>query len=77
MTPTPGVADVLGTARVFPGQINLAFNDQVKRHLRHLPDPAVRPGAMDFFGSAIAAPEAAATGAARTATAAGRTTGEV
>jgi hypothetical protein len=59
MTPTPGVADVLGTAGVFPDQINLAFNDQVKRHLRHLPDPAVRPGAMDFFGSAIAAPEAA------------------
>jgi hypothetical protein len=59
MTPTPGVARVLGTAGIFPDHINLAFNDQVKRHLRHLPDPAVRPGAMDFFGSAIAAPEAA------------------
>jgi len=59
MTPTPSVATVLGTAGIFPDQINLAFNDQVKRHLRHLPDPAVRPGAMDFFGSAIAAPEAA------------------
>lgn len=59
MTPTPSVAEVLGTAGIFPDQINLAFNDQVKRHLRHLPDPAVRPGAMDFFGSAIAAPEAA------------------
>jgi hypothetical protein len=59
MTPTPNVAVVLGTAGIFPDQINLAFNAQVKRHLRHLPDPAVRPGAMDFFGSAIAAPEAA------------------
>ncbi len=59
MTPTPNVAIVLGTAGIFPDQINLAFNDQVKKHLRHLPDPAVRPGAMDFFGSAIAAPEAA------------------
>jgi hypothetical protein len=59
MTPTPSVAQVLGTAGVFPDQINLAFNNQVKGHLRHLPDPAVRPGAMDFFGSAIAAPQAA------------------
>jgi len=59
MTPTPSVAVVLGLAGIFPDQINLAFNEQVKRHLRHLPDPAVRPGAMDFFGSAIAAPEAA------------------
>ena len=30
----------------------------MRRHLIHLPDPAVRPGAMDFFGSAVAAPEA-------------------
>jgi hypothetical protein len=59
MTPTPSVAIVLGTSGIFPDQINLAFNDRVTRHLRHLPDPAVRPGAMDFFGSAIAAPEAA------------------
>lgn len=58
MTPTPSVADVLGAAGVFPDDINLAFNETVKRHLRHLPDPAVRPGGMDFFGSAIAAPEA-------------------
>jgi hypothetical protein len=57
MTPTPSVADVLGAAGTFPDDINLAFNDTVKRHLRHLPDPAVRPGAMDFFGSAISAPE--------------------
>jgi hypothetical protein len=59
MTPTNGVARVIGTSGTFPDQINLAFNDRVTRHLRHLPDPAVRPGAMDFFGSAIAAPEAA------------------
>jgi hypothetical protein len=59
MSPTPSVATVLGTAGTFPDQINLAFNDRVKKHLRHLPDPAVRPGAMDFFGSAIAAPEPA------------------
>jgi hypothetical protein len=58
MTPTPGVATVLGVGGTFPDDINLAFNDTVKKHLRHLPDPAVRPGAMDFFGSAIAAPEA-------------------
>jgi hypothetical protein len=57
MTPTPGVATVLGLGGTFPDQINLGFNDRVKKHLRHLPDPAVRPGAMDFFGSAVAAPE--------------------
>jgi hypothetical protein len=59
MSPTPSVATVLGTAGTFPDQANLAFNQRVKKHLRHLPDPAVRPGAMDFFGSAIAAPEPA------------------
>ena len=59
MTPTPSVARVLGASGVFPDQINLAFNDQVTKHLRHLPDPAVRPGVMEFFGSAIAAPEPA------------------
>lgn len=58
MTPTPSVATVIGTAGTFPNAINLAFNNTVIGHLRHLPDPAVRPGAMDFFGSAIAAPEA-------------------
>jgi hypothetical protein len=61
MTPTPSVADVLGAAGTFPDDINLAFNETVKRHLRHLPDPAVRPGAMDFFGSAVSAPEASDT----------------
>jgi hypothetical protein len=59
MTPTPGVAQVIGLAGTFPNAINLGFNATVTRHLRHLPDPAVRPGAMNFFGSAINAPEAA------------------
>jgi hypothetical protein len=58
MSPTPSVATVLGVGGTFPDAINLAFNDTVKKHLRHLPDPAVRPGAMDFFGSAVSAPEA-------------------
>ena len=59
MTPTPGVAAVLGTTGTFPDGITLAFNDTVKRHLRHYPDPAVRPGGMSFFGSAVSAPEPA------------------
>jgi hypothetical protein len=59
MTPTPGVAAVLGAAGTFPDGIDLRFNATVKGHLRHLPDPAVRPGAMDFFGSAVSAPQAA------------------
>ena len=61
MTPTPSVATVLGVGGTFPDGINLAFNETVKQHLRHLPDPAVRPGAMEFFGSAISAPEASDT----------------
>jgi hypothetical protein len=52
MTTTDSVAMVLGEAGRFPDQINLAFNDRVKAHLRHLPDPAVRPGAMSAFMSA-------------------------
>lgn len=59
MSPTPSVATVIGSGGTFPDDIILAFNDRVKRHLRHLPDPAVRPGAMDFFGAAVSAPEAA------------------
>lgn len=59
MSPTPSVAQVIGAAGTFPDDINLVFNDTVRGHLRHLPDPAVRPGAMDFFGSAISAPQAA------------------
>ena len=53
MTTTPSVADVLGTAAtgepgVFPDNINLGFNDHVRHHLIHFPDPAVRPGGMTF-----------------------------
>jgi len=59
MSPTPSVAQVLGTSGTFPNDIALRFNNTVKGHLRHLPDPAVRPGAMEFFGSAVSAPQAA------------------
>lgn len=59
MTTTPSVADVLAAGgQVFPDDIHLGFNLTVRRHLVHLPDPAVRPGAMEFFGSAITAPQA-------------------
>jgi hypothetical protein len=63
MTIPSEVAKLLGTAGTFPNQLRLAFNDRVKGHLRHLPDPAVRPGAMSTFMSAESlygdAPEAA------------------
>jgi hypothetical protein len=59
MTTTPSVADVLfSQGKTFPNDINLGFNARVRRHLIHLPDPAVRPGAMDFFGAAVNAPQA-------------------
>jgi hypothetical protein len=59
MTTTPSVADVLAAdGLVFPDDIHLGFNLTVRRHLVHLPDPAVRPGAIEFFGSAITAPQA-------------------
>ena len=59
MTTTPDVANVLGGAGDdFPDDIDLSFNATVRRHLIHLPDPAVRPGAIDFFGNAVVAPEA-------------------
>jgi hypothetical protein len=59
MTVTPSVADVLAAGGgSFPDDIELAFNETVRRHLKHLPDPAVRPGAMAFFGSAVTAPQA-------------------
>ena len=53
MTTTPSVADVLGTATtgdpgVFPTNIHLGFNEHVRHHLIHFPDPAVRPGGMSF-----------------------------
>jgi hypothetical protein len=65
MTTTPSVADVLAAAgQTFPNDINLSFippgiaDPTVRRHLIHLPDPAVRPGAMEFFGAAVTAPQA-------------------
>src|ERR1700752_438601 len=53
MTTTPSVADVLGGPAtgqpgVFPTNINLGFNDHVRHHLIHFPDPTVRPGGMTF-----------------------------
>lgn len=49
MTTTPSVANVLGgPPGVFPDDINLAFNDHVRRHLVHFPDITVRPGGMTF-----------------------------
>jgi hypothetical protein len=61
MTTTPKVARVLGTAGLFPDHINLAFNERVRNHLHHLPDPVVRPGAMNYLSNAMsvgALPEA-------------------
>ena len=59
MTVTPSVANVLNTnGQTFPDDIELAFNEGVRRHLIHQPDPAVRPGGMAFFGSSVGAPEA-------------------
>jgi hypothetical protein len=64
MTTTPSVADVLGgpttgAPGVFPDQINLAFNEHVRHHLVHFPDPVVRPGGMTFgTGHGSSVPEA-------------------
>jgi len=49
MTTTPSVADTIHAASgTFPNDINLDFNDHVRHHLQHLPDPIVRPGGMTF-----------------------------
>ena len=49
MTPTPGVADALNkSGGTFPNDVNLGFNAHVRHHMIHFPDPAVRPGGMDF-----------------------------
>lgn len=53
MTTTPSVADVLGTATsgdpgVFPDDIKLKVNTNVRHHLAHFPDPVVRPGGHTF-----------------------------
>ena len=61
MTTTPSVADVLGgpatgAPGVFPDQINLAVNTNVRHHLNHMPDPVIRPGGWPFaswFGSPV------------------------
>jgi hypothetical protein len=64
MTTTPSVANVLGgpatgTPGVFPDQINLGFNEHVRHHLVHFPDPVVRPGGMTFgSGHSSSVPEA-------------------
>ena len=59
MSSTASVASVLGAEGTFPDGINLAFNQTVKHHLRHYPDPAVRPGGMDYFGATVNAPQPA------------------
>src|SRR5262249_29108038 len=53
MTTSPGVADSLGgpatgAPGVFPTDIHLGFNEHVRHHLIHFPDPVVRPGGMSF-----------------------------
>lgn len=53
MSTTPTVANVLagpftGQPGVFPDQINLAFNNTVRNHLAHMPDPVIRPGGWPF-----------------------------
>lgn len=58
MTTTPSVADVLGTAAsgdpgIFPDDIKLKVNTNVRHHLAHFPDPVVRPGGHTFASWAI------------------------
>ena len=49
MTTTPSVSDVIhGAGGTFPADIKLDFNEHVRHHLQHLPDPVVRPGGMTF-----------------------------
>ncbi len=58
MCPTPSVADALAAAGdIFPDDIDLSFNAIVRNKLIHQPDPAVRPGAMDW-ATAFNVPEA-------------------
>ncbi len=65
MTTTPSVADVLGTATtgdpgVFPDDIKLTVNQNVRHHMIHFPDPVVRPGGHTFasWASGAAVPQA-------------------
>jgi len=53
MTTTPSVADVLGTSTtgdpgIFPDNIKLTVNQNVRHHMIHFPDPVVRPGGHTF-----------------------------
>jgi hypothetical protein len=49
MTTTPNVAESIHAAGgTFPNDIILDFNEHVRHHLGHLPDPVVRPGGMTF-----------------------------
>ena len=53
MSSTPEVAEVLagpdtGAPGVFPDQIDLTINPNVRHHLVHMPDPIVRPGGWSF-----------------------------
>jgi len=53
MTTTPSVADVLGGLAtgepgIFPDQIKIAHNVNVRHHLNHMPDPVIRPGGWPF-----------------------------
>lgn len=58
MCPTPSVANsIAASGDTFPDDINLAFNDTVRHKLIHQPDPAIRPGAMDW-ATAFSVPEA-------------------
>jgi len=58
MCPTPSVADAIAASgETFPEDIDLSFNDTVRHKLIHQPDPAIRPGAMDW-SAAFGVPEA-------------------
>ena len=58
MTTTPSVAGFLASSGTgtFPDAIALKFNDHVRHHLIHFPDPAVRPGGMTFGVGHFAGP---------------------
>lgn len=54
MTPTPSLADNLAAAGAeFPYDIALQFNETTAGRLKHLPDPTVRPGAMNWTSAAF------------------------
>ncbi len=58
MCPTPSVANAIAASGdTFPDDIDLAFNGIVRHKLIHQPDPAIRPGGMDW-ATAFGVPEA-------------------